>query len=271
MFKPPQPKVLQKPLKQELQSLPFQELAEICSSHPQEQWADDVIQWADQYGIQHKSWVYPQILAHIGRWTLSRDETGLYSPRQLLADNVSKDPFNQGVYFFVMSDKRFVKTQNDGDNRFYCGLVPIILASFKKMMGIKYTDWNRGELYLLVNPALYLAMTVENLPDYSTEDLLEFRKIGLTVKSQTSKRSGTLRPVTSYGLNGLPHEWNDEPGPNQLPALTRIMICQTWCAHPSARNEYMVLDPNNWDLIPPSLIEANPIPTTKGPNKLPWE
>lgn len=48
------------------------------------------------------------------------------------------------------------------------------------------------------------------------------------------------------------------------------MLTQVWVAHPSLRNEYMVLDPVNWDQMPEPLIptELHKIIT---PSKLPWD
>jgi hypothetical protein len=35
------------------------------------------------------------------------------------------------------------------------------------------------------------------------------------------------------------------------------MVLQTWAAHPQNRNEYMILDPNNWDNIPQPLVSKD--------------
>jgi hypothetical protein len=53
-----------------------------------------------------------------------------------------------------------------------------------------------------------------------------------------------------------------------IPALAGTMLCQIWVAHPSLRTEYMVLDPYNWDRMPPSLI-ATEIFAQKEPIKKP--
>jgi hypothetical protein len=60
------------------------------------------------------------------------------------------------------------------------------------------------------------------------------------------------------------------------------MLTQIWLAHPTIRNEYMVLDPVNWDNVPQPLVSndifkpAAPVapvkPATKQDNSyLPWE
>jgi hypothetical protein len=35
------------------------------------------------------------------------------------------------------------------------------------------------------------------------------------------------------------------------------MLSQIWVAHPENRTKYMVLDPLNWDRVPPPLIETD--------------
>lgn len=34
------------------------------------------------------------------------------------------------------------------------------------------------------------------------------------------------------------------------------MLAQIWVAHPDNRTKYMVLDPLNWDRVPPALIQV---------------
>jgi hypothetical protein len=35
------------------------------------------------------------------------------------------------------------------------------------------------------------------------------------------------------------------------------MVLQTWAAHPSNRNDYAILDPNNWDNVPEPLVSKD--------------
>jgi hypothetical protein len=189
----------------------------------------------------------------------------------MLKDNCKKDPFNMGLYYFCMHNTRHLAKQYTSDNAPYCALVPLILAAHKKMNGIAYSDWDATELNYVVNPALYVAMTTI-VPEYTREELLEFRTTGLTVKS--GDKAGVVKsPVTTYSLNGLPWTVGERVGPGQLPQLVRMMVCQTWCAHPSNRNKYMILDPADWDGMPEPLITADPLvsaPTTTRSNSL-WD
>ena len=61
-----------------------------------------------------------------------------------------------------------------------------------------------------------------------------------------------MPPSSTYGLYKL---GQTELG--TLNKLAQMMKCQTWAAHPTNRTKYMVLDPMQWDLMPPSLINIS--------------
>lgn len=263
--------------KQTIDAIPWEELAEqahqVRSSPKVLQETIDL--FSQTYGLKHKSWLYHQILAYVARWSVVRNESGKISAKHMLKTDVGPSKKNQGIYYFLMSDHRALLKQSSAEGLPFCGLVPLILAAHKKNNGIKYSEWDRDEAKLVINPALYEAATASP-PDYTVEEILQFRQIGLTVKSG-DKAGTTKSPVSTYGLNGLP--WvvsaeDDRAGPAQLPQLLRMMICQTWCAHPQNRNQYMILDPKNWDTMPPALVDGEPMPALEAPqvlDKLPWE
>lgn len=262
--------------KQTLDAIPWTELAEQASNlrSVPKVLQDAIDSFSETYGLKHKPWLYHQLLAHVARWSPVRGPDGLLSAREMLRSNLSGNPVNQGIYYFLMSDHRALAKQSSPEGLPFCALVPLILAAHKKINGLGYSEWNREEASLVINPALYKAATTA-APNYTTEEILTFRTIGLTVKS--GDKAGTVKsPVHTYGLNGLP--WvvsaeDDRAGPGQLPQLLRMMICQTWCAHPQNRNSYMILDPVDWDRMPPALVDSNPVPTSKPVvlDKLPWE
>lgn len=266
-----------------IQSLPFEDLGTTCKSMPRADIDGVIKEFIAKYGLKYKTWVYPQILAHIGKWTLSRHPDGGFSAVDTLKANCLSNPFNMGLYYFCISNEKAVQKQYDKEGAPYCNLVPLIMAAFKKMQGVKYSEWSKDRLDTIVHSRLWLAMSTDYY-DFSVEDLLEFRESGLTTK--TGKGAGIVKsPVTTYGLNGLPREWkvNDPEtgelvtveGPGVWPALTRIIVCQTWCAHPQNRNSYMILDPKDWDRVPEPLIEDNVVKKEKpeefSMSKLPWE
>lgn len=269
-----------KPQKQTLDSLPFANLAEEVQPVWQDEKARQLVidSWSETYGIKHKAWVYPQILARVKDWSVVRNETGLISAKNLLKTSVKHNPEHQGIYCFLMSNHRYLTKQASVEGLPYCAFVPLILAAFKKYAAIPYSQWDRNEVSMVINPSLYEAATLKP-PHFSREELLELRAEGLRVK--TGPKANTQRsPITTYGLHGLPWELADgRAGMGQLPQLTRMMLCQTWCAHPSLRNEYMILDPDNWDELPDPLVsehwEVPHAKTYEKPDlpvmKLPWD
>ena len=216
-----------------------------------------VSDFCKEWSISSLSWFWPQALAHIGTWQLRVNEDGLYDPKSLLVDNCKTQPFNKGLYRLCMYKKRgeLLKAQTSGDGPYYCSLVPVILAAFKKYHNIPYSKWATDSLNLIVEPSLYEAMN--QVVEANSGELLECRAKGLAIKS--GEKAGGYRPAAStYVLYGLGKTILGE-----LNMLGQIMYCQTWAAHPSHRNEYMVLDPNNWDKMPDPLIEEDVIATPR--------
>ena len=194
-----------------------------------------------------------------------------------------KTPYMMGLYRFLMLDSRssYLTKQYKGDARSYCSLVPLIMSAFKRYHNIPYCAWKKDELKYIVNPELCKAMLFDDMPEavinesgflgapgFIKEDLLQLRDQGLLWKS--GPNVGTLRnPLythTLYGLKGTVFE--------DVPDLAQVMLTQIWCAHPENRTKYMVLKPNDWDSIPPSLIApmifTPPVyVNTKG--DLPWD
>jgi hypothetical protein len=130
----------------------------------------------------------------------------------------------------------------------YCALVPLIPYAYKLYNDVPYSAWKRDEIRYVLDSSLAQAVDVE-VPEFTTEQLLQFRVEGLTVKS--GKTLGTIRKSTS--THALTMVGNDEF--DELPWLTKVMLSQIWCAHPSNRTKYMILDPVNLDNVPLSLVQ----------------
>jgi hypothetical protein len=112
---------------------------------------------------------------------------------------------------------------------------------------IPYAAWGRKNLQYVVNDSLCQAMLCEP-PHLTQEELLTIRDAGLTVR--TGAKAGESRnPLTQYKLYGI-----QETEIGHLPELAQSMLTQIWCAHPENRTKYMILDPQNWDRVPPPLI-----------------
>lgn len=249
--------------KMDINTLPFYEISESVKDAGVSKTAV-IDSWAETYGIKFHNWVYPQILAHVGKWTPVRTDLGPFDPVETLKQACQNNPQNTGIYLFTQSNSRYLQKQACLEGAPYCGLVPLVLAAFKKYQDISYNSWSREGLKYIVNPGLYEAMT-EEVPEYTLEELLEFRSTGLTTKS--GARAGTVRSAqTTYGLNGLPYHLHRDDdlikGPGQLSQISRMIICQTWCAHPSWRNKYMILNHQDWDSIPDPLVLEDPVKET---------
>ena len=152
-----------------------------------------------------------------------------------------------GIYRFLMIDARsgYLERMHSGDSKKYCTIVPLILYAHKLYNNVDYSRWERETLHYVVNESLCEAMLTET-PELTTERLLELRDIGLVQKGE--KRS----PMSTYSLYRL-----GETELKHCNTLVKLMLCQTWAAHPSNRTKYMILDPMNWDKMPVPLVDTN--------------
>lgn len=204
-----------------------------------------------------QAWVMPQVISWLTHKPLRiaemKTDTGHISGRkvaQAIFDFGSE--WDLGLYQFLMLDSRsaWISSQYKGEGRMYCSLVPLILYAFKLHKNIKYSEWDRDTLHLVVNDSLCKAMLCEP-PDITREEILAAREQGLTFK--TGAKAGTVRNALSTFK--LYDTTNTKL--HKLPELAQTMLAQIWCAHPSNRTKYMVLDPKAWDSIPVPLITTD--------------
>lgn len=204
-----------------------------------------------------QAWVMPQIIAWLTHKPMNMLEfattEGKISGRKISSHIFDfSSEWDLGLYQFLLLDSRssYISGQYKGEGRTYCSLVPLILYAFKLNKNIKYSEWDRDSLHFVVNDSLCKAMLCE-VPDISREEILAARDQGLTFKSGDKK--GTQRnPISTYKLY-------DTTGTklHGLPELAQTMIAQIWCAHPTNRTKYMILDPKAWDSIPVPLITTD--------------
>jgi len=256
----------------------FQKYARLNDSQLEDQAAEDNL-------TSFNSWMLPQIAHYYGSWKLVW-KNNLIDPVATARANITTD-YAVGLWRVVTKLKRssLVKSQLDPQFASYSALVPIILAGAKKYQGVEYSQWNIEKDCPLIDQNLCDAMCYE-LSESQLEDgmlpgeicyglgskrLLELRDIGLTIKS--GPRKGTRQsPTSAWCLRGMQ---NTEFA--TMPKLVATMLTQIWVAHPSLRTQYMVLDPNNWDVLPEPLVSAaifsseGKAPTSSfDANKLPW-
>lgn len=234
-------------------------------SHPMpainKAWLEDKMDKAGQLGvktdfveayglIEYPHVFMPQIITLLAKMPLRRNSNGLISGLRFRNENFITDAL-KGLYRFLMLDARssYLKTQYKGTNKEYCALVPTIMYAHKLVHGVKYSEWDPEEICYVVNGQLAEAMLYEHEP-FTAEQLLSERFLGLTIRS--GEKEGTQwSPVWKHRLAGPQLK---EGILKDTPYLAQVMLTQIWCAHPDNRSAYMVLDPMNWDRVPPALI-----------------
>jgi hypothetical protein len=235
----------------------------------------------------YNSWMLPQIAHHYGMWDLQTDENGKIDPNATAKKNISTK-WDIGLWKVCAKLKRgsLVKSQINPEFASYSALVPLILMGSKKYRGIPYSQWNITPETKLIDKNLLEAMFWQpdetTLADYDldpdstqyglgSQRLLELRQTGLQVKSGPRK-GNTLPPTSSWCLRGMQ---NTELA--TAPKLVGTMLTQIWVAHPSLRTEYMILDPNAWDWVPPPLVsqdifkQKTKVEPETTSYELPWE
>ena len=264
--------------------LPFAELGEAVTFNLSNK--DEIVkEFSETCGLVHKTeWFMPQLIAHISQFRVTREidqETGeiSFSPKKLLRENMGGNPWNQGIYYLCMHSLRgdIIKGQYKAPGVDYCCLVPLLLLPFKKLHNIEYSLWVRDELRHVLDPKLLEAVEYKDETQYVTEEIIEIRDRGLLVK--TGNKAGSIRnPSTTFKLYG-------NVGLGDMPWLHQVMKTQIWCAHPSNRHQYMILDPANLDNVPEPLVSTevlfgdtsisftakNKTPTSTIREALPWE
>jgi hypothetical protein len=220
--------------------------------------------------------VMPQIMAHLANKPFRRAEI-VTAEGRIDGTKMLKSAFDfsseweRGLYIFLMLDSRsaYLPSQYKGEGTQFCSLVPLIPYAFKLHHKIPYSSWDRSTLKWVVNVSLREAML--HTGTYTREELLFARDLGLIYQSGP-KRGESRNPQSTFKL------WSTKGGCLQgVPHLAQVMLTQIWCAHPSSRTPYMVLDPNNWDNMPAPLITENIFMSTNkaaqsidDSNDLPW-
>jgi hypothetical protein len=197
-------------------------------------------------------WIFSQMLAKIAEVPLVKNENGLYSGKQLFID-IRKSPTLSGILLLCKFPSRsvLVPKQTSVEGRPYCALVPLIMSAYKRYKDYPYCAWDREEIGNITETKLKDAMLLTELPQLTKEEVLIARQIALT--PQSGVKAGIPRnPASTYVLY-----LKKESGISSLPDLAKIMICQTWCAHPINRNSYMILNPLDWDNLPEELISSS--------------
>lgn len=208
--------------------------------------------FAEKYDLHgNAGWLLPQYTAYLAKMPISKTENGKIDSEAYF-HSFGKDAFHRGLYTLGMYRVRgtLVPKQYTAEYRNYSALVPLLLMPHKKFNSISYSAWDVDKLHRVVDPQLYQAMTCGlDASEYPKTELLNTRNNCMIVK--TGKTAGSSRnPMTTHKMYGLGAPLN------KLPWLAQVMLFQIWAAHPSNRSELMVLDWNNWDVMPEPLIDT---------------
>lgn len=232
----------------------------------------------EHYISAFTSWMLPQIIAYYATWDLKLQD-GKVDPMLTAKHNI-QTPWEIGLWRVSTQLKRgsLVKLQSRPEYANYSALVPLILCAQKKYNGVPYSRWNLTETCPLVDDSLLEAMLWRDDDCYAlgSERVIQIRTQGLTIKSGP-KMGQVQKPTSQWCLKGI-----KDTEYASVPALAATMMAQIWVAHPTLRSEYMVLDPYDWDRMPPPLVtqEIFKQPDLQSPakrkavdtgNDLPWE
>lgn len=243
-------------LKRSTTNIPFQILAQARGTA---EYGTIFADFAREYKNQ-MLWIIPQMLAEIAELKLERVD-GKISGLALF-NQLKNDPRLAGMLLVCMSGDRSLllpesQTKNTCIN--YSSLVPLVMSAFKKYQDVPYSAWDRMEAMWITEKKLFLAMTTP-LPGMSNDELLQLRINCLTPKSGI-KEGVMQNAAKSYRVSRV-------LGHPELETLSIHMLLQTWCAHPSNRTEYMILDPESWDNMPEPLVNGEVF--MPGNREIPW-
>jgi hypothetical protein len=135
----------------------------------------------------------------------------------------------------------FKDRQTDTVAARFSGLVPLVLSAYKQYNGTQYSewDWKDPSIKFLLDPKLqelvpYINGT-KNIPQFSPEELTGFIEVLKAKKSLSSYWQVTAK---------------DLPELEGYPRLLKVQLLQVWVAQPTIRNNFMILDCNNLDIMP---------------------
>jgi hypothetical protein len=230
--------------------------------HLEKQTNKEIETWVINNNLcNHASWLLPQLVNHFGTWRLHRDG------KTTVAENC-QTPWSRAIYR-ISRVKRSLLIRTQTKLPQYGQLTPLLLLGFKRYQGFSYEQFRElPGLEWLLEPDLYTQILLDHPVQLTLERLLEIRAQGLATKS--GQRIGTVKPAEStWTLTGIK---DTELG--EYPKLVQTMLAQIWLAHPKHRTSDMILDPNDWDAMPPPLVDTDvglPVAKAKMQKSLPSE
>lgn len=177
---------------------------------------------------------------------VQNSETGLYSPSATLA-TIKDERLKDYIKYVALEIARSnLYTGSAKENTRWVSLVPIFMAAHKEYNNIKYEQWDKKDKYLwfILGKNLY-------------SDIKKWAGVPLSDTLRKVCRMNALK--TPNGKEVAPTAWPrhnikiDSSNILKPFSLFRHMWLQTWMANVELRNEFMILDVNNWDFQPEAL------------------
>lgn len=168
----------------------------------------------------------------------------LFSPSLSLA--TIEDPRLKDYLTYVALETSRSKLMKDSaakDPR-HTVLVPIFLAAHKQYNGINYEQWDKSEKHIKFCVGNKLYDSIANRAPLSDE----LRRI-VRMNALMTKTGKPVAP-TAYPRGNVKLDSKDKLSPGDP---FRHIWLQTWVANVELRNEFMILDVNDWDLVPEAL------------------
>lgn len=231
------------------------------------------------------SFLIPQLYPFLAHIIPAKLENGKYSAASVLKKLAEDEEYEvNGAYFSGSQISNFYKLFHFENVSTYvaaqtsathvCAAVPIVMAAYKTMHGIKYSSWDLEEfngtaIQRFFNKQMSWIFNKELLvPELDRDKVTALRERALL-----ERKSGVVKPATSYKF-----EKTDDAEFDALPRMLKMLLLQTWVFHPQIRHEDMVTNLADWDtpmepwdaLDAQLLARPNPVKPQKDQGDLPW-
>lgn len=191
-----------------------------------------------------RTFISPDFLLNLELWLAAQDlvknSTDKYDA-ELTISAIKSDNLKQALKFIYLAPRSMLYSKMKTGKEKFCVLVPLFLAAHKKYNNVKYEEWDKESKYFkfLVGESLWDSITPWIGHDFSDLDIKEMR----------AQHVKSLEDWSGYSVYYNDISWTAS-------AWIRHIVLQTWMAHATKRNKYMILDINNWDNIPDALDEV---------------
>lgn len=231
----------------------------------------DLTQFDLPWWRDNSVWILPQTMALISQLPLVRKDDRI-SPsltldrwRETMKTHPTVTPTTwRAIFNNVLNPTRSqVLSATQVSNTRWCEGVPLVLSSFREHRGVLYSswDWTDSTMERIVGAKIWESLISSESCHWTVDELVRIRQEGLRVR--TGVKAGSMRSLTHY----LPWGSCGDQTFRELPVLTKYMITQTWCYHPSVRHPLMICDWDHMDTLPPPLVSDDIIQTKKSTSK----